>query len=120
MEKIIIDNAKCVGCGACVKDCVASALYLEDGKARFREGCIECGHCFAVCPVDAVDMPGYDNKVIMAAGNFISGSSIELSADGPLREPYSVYFQGGLTFPHVKYGILNSLEFLIREGVVTL
>ena len=60
MEKIIIDNAKCVGCGACVKDCVASALYLEDGKARFREGCIECGHCFAVCPVDAVDMPGYD------------------------------------------------------------
>ena len=60
MDQITIDNAKCVGCGACVKDCVASALYLEDGKARFREGCIECGHCFAVCPVGAVDMPGYD------------------------------------------------------------
>ena len=60
MEKILIDAAKCVGCGKCVKDCVASALYLSGGKAKLREGCIECGHCFAVCPPGAVDLPGYD------------------------------------------------------------
>ncbi len=60
MEKITIDVSACIGCGQCVKDCVASALYLENGKAKLREGCIECGHCFAVCPVGAVDMPGYD------------------------------------------------------------
>ena len=60
MDQITIDKAKCIGCGACVKDCVASALYLADGKAQFREGCIECGHCYAICPVGAVDMPGYD------------------------------------------------------------
>ena len=64
-------------------------------------------------------MPGYDSEVIMAAGNFVSGSSIELSADGPIREPYSVFFQGGITWPHVKYGILNSLEYLIRDGVLS-
>ena len=44
MEKVVIDNSKCIGCGQCVKDCVASSLYLEGGKAKFREGCIECGH----------------------------------------------------------------------------
>ena len=57
-------------------------------------------------------MPGYDSKVIMAAGAFNSGSSIELSADGPLKEPYTVYFQGGLTWPHAKLGILKSLQAL--------
>ena len=60
MYKIQIDETKCIGCGKCVKDCVAAALYLEAGKAKCREGCIECGHCFAVCPAGAVDMPGYD------------------------------------------------------------
>ncbi|MBR0510931.1 MAG: nitroreductase family protein [Clostridia bacterium] len=60
MENIIIDALKCVGCGKCVKDCVAFALYLKDGKAKLREGCIECGHCYAICPAGAVDMPGYD------------------------------------------------------------
>ena len=60
MVKIEIDASKCVGCGKCVKDCVASSLYLADGKAKLREGCIECGHCLAICPVGAVDMPGYD------------------------------------------------------------
>lgn len=63
-------------------------------------------------------MPGYDADVIMAAGAFVSGSSIELSADGPLKEPYAVYFQGGLTFPHAKYGILNSVQELINAGIV--
>ena len=60
MEKITIDLSKCIGCGKCVKDCVASALYLANGKASFRGGCIECGHCYAICPTGAVDLPGYD------------------------------------------------------------
>jgi cystathionine beta-lyase family protein involved in aluminum resistance len=57
-------------------------------------------------------MPGYDSQVIMAAGAFVQGSSIELSADGPLREPYAVYFQGGLTWYHAKLGILLSLQYV--------
>ena len=65
-------------------------------------------------------MPGYDSDVIMAAGAFVQGSSIELSADGPIKPPYAVYFQGGLTWPHAKLGILMSLEYLVRAGIVTL
>jgi len=66
------------------------------------------------------DMPGYDSQVIMAAGAFVSGSSIELSADAPIREPYSVYFQGGLTWPSAKLGILMSLQSLKNEKLVDL
>ena len=65
-------------------------------------------------------MPGYDSPVIMAAGAFVSGSSIELSADGPMKEPYAVYFQGGLTWQHGKFGILMSLQRLVERGVVLL
>ena len=65
-------------------------------------------------------MPGYADDVIMAAGAFVSGSSIELSADGPLRPPYAVYFQGGLTWQHAKIGILTSLQCLIDDGLVIL
>lgn len=64
------------------------------------------------------DMPGYDSKVIMAAGTFVSGASIELSADGPLREPYNVYFQGGLTYQSAKFGIINSLNELCKIGYI--
>ncbi|MCM1189001.1 MAG: methionine gamma-lyase family protein [bacterium] len=64
------------------------------------------------------DMPGYDAKVIMAAGAFVSGSSIELSADGPIKPPYAVYFQGGLTWPHARFGILKSLQSLVNGGLV--
>ncbi len=64
------------------------------------------------------DMPGYDCKVIMAAGAFISGSSIELSADAPIKPPYAVYFQGGLTWYHAKLGILKSLQRLVDEKLV--
>ena len=66
------------------------------------------------------DMPGYDDQVIMASGSFISGSSIELSADGPLREPYNVFFQGGLTRPSAKYGIMMSLQCLKEKGLISL
>ncbi len=65
-------------------------------------------------------MPGYDSEIIMANGCFISGSSIELSADGPLREPYTVFFQGGLTYPHSKLGVLMAAESLVKDGIVKL
>lgn len=85
-----------------------------------------CKGIQAAAPVDSYvvpepwAMPGYDSDVIMAAGAFISGSSIELSADGPIKPPYAVFFQGGLTFPHAKFGILKALQNLINEGVVFL
>ena len=85
-----------------------------------------CGGIQAAAPVDSFatplpwDMPGYNNKVIMAAGAFIQGSSIELSADGPIREPYAVYFQGGLTWHHAKLGILMSLQKMIDAGCAKL
>lgn len=77
-------------------------------------------------PVDAYampepgDMPGYDSQVIMAAGTFVSGASIELSADGPLRPPYVAYFQGGITWPHVKIGILNTVQRLVDKNLMSL
>ena len=83
-----------------------------------------CEGIQAAAPVDSYvtpepwDMPGYDSQVIMAAGAFVSGSSIELSADGPLRAPYSVYFQGGLTWQHVKYGIMKTLAVMYNKGLV--
>ena len=85
-----------------------------------------CKGIQAAAPVDSyVDpvpwaMPGYDDEVIMAAGAFVQGSSIELSADGPIRPPYAVYFQGGLTWYHAKLGILMSLQKLAEAGLVKL
>ena len=64
------------------------------------------------------DMPGYDSPVVMAAGAFVSGSSIELSADGPIKPPYTVYFQGGLTWQHGKFGIMKSLQSLVEQGMI--
>ncbi|MBO5551886.1 MAG: methionine gamma-lyase family protein [Lachnospiraceae bacterium] len=93
-------------------------FHREDALVSF------CRGIQAASPVDSFaapepwDMPGYDSKVIMAAGSFISGSSIELSADGPIREPYSVYFQGGLTWPHAKFGIMNSLQHIINDNII--
>lgn len=63
-------------------------------------------------------MPGYDCNVVMAAGAFVQGSSIELSADGPAREPFNVYFQGGLTYEHSKFGVLKSLDQLYKDGLL--
>ena len=65
------------------------------------------------------NMPGYVAQVIMAAGAFVSGSSIELSADGPIKPPYAVYFQGGLTWQHAKFGILMTLQSLLDKKIVT-
>ena len=83
-----------------------------------------CEGIQAAAPVDSYvtpepwDMPGYDAPVIMAAGAFVQGSSIELSADGPIKPPYAVYFQGGLTWYHAKLGILMSLQKLTKRGVI--
>lgn len=67
---------------------------------------------------EAVSMPGYRDPIIMSGGTFIQGSSIELSADGPEREPYAVYLQGGLSYHHVKAGVLCALQELLNEGIL--
>jgi len=98
----------------------AVELKSEEGMIAFCKG------IQAAAPVDSFatplpwDMPGYNDKVIMAAGAFVQGSSIELSADGPIRPPYAVYFQGGLTWFHAKLGILMSLQKMIDAGLVNL
>ena len=85
-----------------------------------------CKGIQAAAPVDSFvvpepwDMPGYDSDVIMAAGAFVQGSSIELSADAPIKEPYAVYFQGGITWNHAKLGIMKSLQYLINKDIVKL
>ena len=85
-----------------------------------------CKGIQAAAPIDSFvspepwDMPGYDSPVIMAAGAFVSGSSIELSADGPIKPPYAVYFQGGLTWPHAKFGILKAFQSVYEAGLINL
>ncbi len=96
----------------------AVELGSEKGMVAFCKG------IQAAAPVDSFatpypsDMPGYLDRVIMAAGAFVQGSSIELSADGPIRPPYAVYFQGGLTWFHAKHGILLSLQNMVDAGLV--
>ena len=98
----------------------AVELGSEEGMIAFCKG------IQAAAPVDSFatpipgDMPGYDSQVIMAAGAFVQGSTMELSADGPIRDPYAVYFQGGLTWHHAKLGILNSLQKMVDAGLVKL
>ncbi len=85
-----------------------------------------CEGIQAAAPVDSYvkpepwAMPGYDSDVIMAAGAFVQGSSIELSADGPIRPPYAVYFQGGLTWPHAKFGIIKTLQMMLDKSLIKL
>ena len=98
----------------------AVTFGTPEGVIAFCEG------IQAAAPVDSHvtpepwDMPGYDAQEIMAAGAFVSGSSIELSADGPITPPYAVYVQGGRTWQHAKFGILKSLQSLVNKGLVTL
>ena len=98
----------------------AVELGSEEGMIAFCKG------IQAAAPVDSYatpypsDMPGYLDRVIMAAGAFVQGSSIELSADGPIRPPYAVYFQGGLTWYHAKLGILMSLQKMLDAGLVNI
>ncbi len=101
---------------------IIQAVRLNDAKA------LEC-FCQAIqqaAPVDAHvspipwDMPGYESQVIMAAGAFVQGSSIELSADAPMREPYNVYFQGGLTYEHSKFGVIKSIDTLLKNNLISM
>ena len=101
---------------------IIQAVELGSEKAMIAF----CKGIQAAAPVDSYadpipgDMPGYDSQVIMAAGAFVQGSTMELSADGPIREPYAVYFQGGLTWQHAKIGMLMSLQKMVDAGLVTL
>ena len=85
-----------------------------------------CQSVQSASPIDSYvspvpwDMPGYEDQVVMAAGAFVQGSSIELSADAPLREPYIAYFQGGLTYEHARYGIIKSVDTLFKKGMIDL
>ena len=99
---------------------IIQEITLKDPKAL----CAFCEGIQAAAPVDSFvkpepwAMPGYDSDVIMAAGAFVGGSSIELSADGPMKEPYSVFFQGGLTWYHAKLGIMLSLQKIYDAGLI--
>lgn len=95
-------------------------LGSEEAMIAFCRGIQAAAAVDSSARPEPSDMAGYDSKVIMAAGAFVQGSSIELSADGPIREPYAVYFQGGLTWPHVKLGILMSLQKMYEKGLVDL
>ena len=100
---------------------------IQAVELKSRAGMVAfCKGIQAAAPVDSYvtpepwAMPGYDDEVIMAAGAFIQGASIELSADGPIREPYAVYFQGGLTWYHAKLGILMSLQNMLDADLIEL
>lgn len=90
-----------------------------EGVIAFCQGIQAAASVDSFVTPEPWDMPGYDSQVIMAAGAFVSGSSIELSADGPIKPPYTVYFQGGLTFPHAKLGILKTLQNLLDRKIIT-
>ena len=113
---------RCVPSAGAVRGDIIQAVELGSREAMVAF----CKGIQAAAPVDSFatpepwDMPGYDDPVIMAAGAFVQGSSIELSADGPIRPPYAVYFQGGLTWQHAKLGILMALQKLADAGLVSL
>ena len=113
---------RCVPSAGAVRSDIIQAVELGSREAMVAF----CKGIQAAAPVDSFatpepwDMPGYDDPVIMAAGAFVQGSSIELSADGPIRPPYAVYFQGGLTWQHAKLGILMSLQKMADAGLVSL
>ena len=113
---------KCVPNATESRHDIIQAVELGSEKAMIAF----CKGIQAAAPVDSYadpipgDMPGYDSQVIMAAGAFVQGSTMELSADGPIREPYAVYFQGGLTWAHAKLGILMSLQKMVDAGLVTI
>lgn len=99
---------------------IIQAVTLEkpEGVIAFCQGIQSAAPVDSYVTPEPWDMPGYDHPVIMAAGAFVSGSSIELSADGPMTEPYAVYFQGGLTWPHAKFGILKSFQTMIDRNLI--
>lgn len=112
----------------CVPNSVESRHdIIQSIELGSKEGmCAFCEGIQAAAPVDSYvkpipyPIPGYNDDVIMAAGAFVQGSSIELSADGPIREPYAIYFQGGLTWSHAKLGIMMSIQKMLDAGLINL
>lgn len=97
----------------------AVTFGTPEGVIAFCQGIQQAAAVDGHVTPEPWDMPGYDSPVIMAAGAFVSGSSIELSADGPIKPPYAVYFQGGLTWQHGKFGIMKTLQRLVEKGIVS-
>lgn len=115
-----------MGYDVCPKPSDIRSDIIQAVKLGSPEGVIAfCQGIQAAAPVDSFvkpepwDMPGYEDQVIMAAGAFVQGSSIELSADAPIRPPYIVYFQGGLTYEHSKFGVIKALQELHNQGVLS-
>ncbi|MBR6700852.1 MAG: methionine gamma-lyase family protein, partial [Firmicutes bacterium] len=98
----------------------AVKLGSPEGVIAFCKGIQEDAPVDSHVSPEPWAMPGYDDPVIMAAGAFVQGSSIELSADAPIREPYVVYFQGGLTYEHSKFGVIKALQELYDQKIITL
>ncbi len=111
---------KCVPRGKEERFDIIQAVTLESREAMlaFCHGIQEAAPVDSYVVPEPWAMPGYHDDVIMAAGAFIQGASIELSADGPVAEPYNVYFQGGLTWYHAKFGIMNSVQKLYEKGLI--
>ena len=111
---------------ACVPDATESrhdiiqavTLGSREAMVAFCKGIQSAAAVDSYVTPEPWAMPGYESEVIMAAGAFVQGSSIELSADGPIRPPYAVYFQGGLTWYHGKLGILLSMQKLLDAGII--
>ena len=95
-----------------VHHCIVQAIEFgsPDKVNTFCEAVQKSSYVDSFVTPEGWDMPGYQDDIIMASGSFVSGSSIEISADGPMREPYVVYFQGGLTFEQGKYAVLSALN----------
>lgn len=116
-----------LGYDVCPKSGEKRSDIIEAVKLGSPEAVVAfCEGIQSAAPIDAYvkpipwDMPGYDDPVVMAAGAFVQGSSIELSADAPVREPYIVYFQGGLTYEHSKFGVIKALQALYEKKLISL
>lgn len=111
----------CPKTGDARSDIIQGIKFLSEEKViGFCQGVQEAAPIDSFVKPEPWDMPGYDTPVIMAAGAFIQGSSIELCADAPIREPYIAYFQGGLSYEHSKFGIIKSLDNLYKKGLLDL
>lgn len=114
-----------LGYDTCPKSDDTRSDIIEAVKLESPEAMVAfCEGIQAAAPVDSFvkpepwDMPGYEDQVVMAAGAFVQGSSIELSADGPIREPYIVYFQGGLTYEYSKFGVIRALQAMHEQKLL--
>ena len=98
--------------------CPAIKFGDPESLITFCQGIQEGSPVDSYVTPEPSDMPGYENQVIMAAGAFIQGASIELSADGPIKPPYIAYMQGGLVFEHTKLGVMVSIQRMLEKGLI--